>query len=90
MMLKEVCPANPIGLPTVVSTALREMTVAPPAGLAPAGEPATPPLQRPQELRLTPEQFVLVCEANPEAVLELAADGAKPELRLALTELWAL
>jgi Uma2 family endonuclease len=24
---------------------------------------------------LTPEQFALVCEANPEAVLELAADG---------------
>ena len=26
-------------------------------------------------LRLTPEQFALVCEANPDAVLELAADG---------------
>ncbi len=26
-------------------------------------------------LRLTPEQFALVCAANPEAVLELAADG---------------
>ena len=26
-------------------------------------------------LRLSPEQFALVCEANPEAVLELAADG---------------
>ena len=52
------------------------MTVAPPAGLAPAGEPATPPpLRLPSRLRLTPEQFALVCEANPEAVLELAADG---------------
>jgi Uma2 family endonuclease len=29
----------------------------------------------PPELRLTPEQFALVCEANPEAVLELSADG---------------
>ena len=32
-------------------------------------------LQLPFELRLTPEQFALVCRANPEAVLELAADG---------------
>jgi Uma2 family endonuclease len=29
----------------------------------------------PPELRLTPEQFALVCEANQDAVLELAADG---------------
>lgn len=29
----------------------------------------------PQDLRLTPEQFALVCNANPDAVLELAADG---------------
>jgi len=27
----------------------------------------------PQELQLTPEQFVLVCAANPDAVLELDA-----------------
>lgn len=27
------------------------------------------------DLRLTPEQFVLVCAENPDAVLELAADG---------------
>ncbi len=33
------------------------------------------PLLLPPELRLTPEQFALVCEANPEAVLELASDG---------------
>ena len=33
------------------------------------------PLLLPQDLRLTPEQFALVCEANPDAVLELAADG---------------
>jgi Uma2 family endonuclease len=41
--------------------------VAPAAGLV--------PLFMPPELRLTPEQFALVCAANPEAVLELAADG---------------
>jgi Uma2 family endonuclease len=29
----------------------------------------------PPELRLTPEQFALVCAENREAVLELAADG---------------
>jgi Uma2 family endonuclease len=27
-------------------------------------------------LRLTPEQFAQVCDANPDAVLELAADGS--------------
>jgi Uma2 family endonuclease len=36
---------------------------------------ASLPLRLPLELRLTPEQFALVCEANPEAVLELGADG---------------
>jgi Uma2 family endonuclease len=29
----------------------------------------------PWDLRLTPEQFERVCQANPEAVLELTADG---------------
>jgi hypothetical protein len=29
----------------------------------------------PWDLRLTPEQFALVCQANPEAVLELSASG---------------
>lgn len=29
----------------------------------------------PWDLRLTPEQFERVCQANPDAVLELAADG---------------
>ncbi len=33
------------------------------------------PLRLPPELRLTPEQFELVCTQNREAVLELAADG---------------
>jgi Uma2 family endonuclease len=34
-----------------------------------------PPLFIPQELKLTPEQFELVCAANPDAVLELDAQG---------------
>jgi len=38
--------------------------------------PATAPLQFPSGLRLTPEQFALLCAANREAVLELAADGS--------------
>ena len=50
------------------------MTVAPPtkAPLDPAG---LEPLQLPWSLHLSPEQFELVCQANPDAVLELAADG---------------
>jgi Uma2 family endonuclease len=28
-----------------------------------------------EQLRLTPEQFELVCQANPDAALELSADG---------------
>jgi Uma2 family endonuclease len=57
------------------------MTLAPPAseaqpapsGLTAEGLPHH--LLLPSDLRLTPEQFALVCKANPEAVLELAADG---------------
>lgn len=48
------------------------MTLAPPPPPA-ADLPA--PLQLPWDLRLTPEQFERVCQANPDAVLELAADG---------------
>ena len=55
-----------------------EMTITPPA-VAPAASEVfgtgLTPLLLPQGLRLTPEQFALVCEANPDAVLELAADG---------------
>ena len=59
------------------------MTLAPPpptgsqAGVPGAGadEASSPPLRLPPELRLSPEPFALVCEANPEAVLERAADG---------------
>jgi Uma2 family endonuclease len=36
---------------------------------------ALAPLRFPHDLRLTPEQFELVCAENREAVLELAADG---------------
>ena len=52
------------------------MALAPPPATAqpPGLEPA--PLRLPWDLRLTPEQFERVCQANPEAVLELAADGA--------------
>jgi Uma2 family endonuclease len=54
------------------------MTIAPPA-VAPAAPEVSgtglTPLLLPQDLRLTHEQFALVCEANPDAVLELAADG---------------
>ncbi|MCP9773415.1 Uma2 family endonuclease [Synechococcus sp. Tobar12-5m-g] len=41
--------------------------------MTPAGEPVT--LTLPSDLRLSPDQFAAVCAANPEAVLELDADG---------------
>ena len=43
--------------------------------IAPAEGPGLSPMLLPLDLRLSPEQFALVCEANPDAVLELAADG---------------
>jgi Uma2 family endonuclease len=46
--------------------------------LAPPGPCAAedlPTLILPPDLRLSPEQFALVCAANPEAVLELDASG---------------
>jgi Uma2 family endonuclease len=68
------------------------MTIAPSAALV-----------LPPRLRLTLEQFALVCEANPEAVLELAADGqlirmtptggetgARNTLLCARLQIWAL
>jgi Uma2 family endonuclease len=52
------------------------MTLAPPAPAAPqAPATALEPLALPPGLQLSPEQFALVCEANPEAVLELTAAG---------------
>jgi Uma2 family endonuclease len=51
------------------------MALAPPPAFAqpPGLEPA--PLLLPSDLRLTPEQFERVCQVNPEAVLELTAEG---------------
>ncbi len=51
------------------------MALAPPPAIAqpPGLEPA--PLLLPWDLRLTPEQFEQVCQVNPEAVLELTAEG---------------
>ena len=52
------------------------MTLAPPASAAPqAPAIGLEPLVLPPGLQLSPEQFALVCEANPEAVLELTAAG---------------
>ena len=52
------------------------MTLAPPAPAAPqALATGLEPLVLPPGLKLSPEQFALVCEANPEAVLELTAAG---------------
>jgi Uma2 family endonuclease len=80
------------------------MTLAPPASAAPQA-PATgrEPLLLPAGLKLTPEQFALVCEANPEAVLELTAAGqviamtqtggetsARNNLLSARLQIWAL
>ena len=46
------------------------MTLAPPSPST-----AQQPLQLPWDLRLNADQFELVCQANPDAVLELTADG---------------
>jgi len=51
------------------------MALAPPPATAQPPELEPPPLLLPWDLRLTLEQFERVCQANPEAVLELAADG---------------
>jgi Uma2 family endonuclease len=51
------------------------MALAPPPATDQPAELEPAPLLLPWDLRLTPEQFERVCQANPEAVLELAADG---------------
>lgn len=52
------------------------MTLAPPAPAAPqAAATGLESLVLPPGLKLSPEQFTVVCEANPEAVLELTAAG---------------
>ena len=47
--------------------------------LVQSSQPETAPLLLTWDLRLSPEQFERVCESNPEAVLELAADGVAAE-----------
>ncbi|MBM5818445.1 MAG: Uma2 family endonuclease [Cyanobacteria bacterium K_Offshore_surface_m2_239] len=51
------------------------MALAPPPATAQPSELEPAPLRLPADLRLTPEQFERVCQANPEAVLELTAEG---------------
>jgi Uma2 family endonuclease len=52
------------------------MALAPPPATAQPSGLELAPLLLPWDLRLTPEQFERVCQANPEAMLELGADGA--------------
>lgn len=58
--------------------------------MQPNREMTLAPLLLPQDLRLTPEQFALVCNANPDAVLELAADGSvlSPDASVVRLERW--
>ena len=51
------------------------MTLTVSSGPASAPGDAQVSLRLPADVRLTPEQFAQVCAANPEAVLELEADG---------------
>jgi len=51
------------------------MALAPPPATAQPPELEPMSLRLPWDLRLAPEQFERVCQANPEAVLELTADG---------------
>jgi Uma2 family endonuclease len=52
------------------------LPLSPPLGRAPLREPLSLPAALMGSLRLNPEQFAQLCAANPEAVLELAADGS--------------
>ena len=51
------------------------MTLAAPSQALPGSADALSPLLFPVDLQLTPEQFWVVCSANPDAVLELDASG---------------
>ncbi|TVS07297.1 MAG: Uma2 family endonuclease [Cyanobium sp. PLM2.Bin73] len=51
------------------------MTLTPPAQTLVPSADALAPLKLPEELRLSVDQFVAVCRANPNAVLELDASG---------------
>jgi Uma2 family endonuclease len=79
------------------------MTLAPPPATAETSGGGLPPLLLPPDLKLSPEQFALVCDANPEAVLELTADGqliamtptggdtsARNSLLITRLQIWAL
>jgi Uma2 family endonuclease len=66
-----LAPASPEAPPTRTATAS--------PGLLSPEQPfgsITLPLLLSGSLRLTPEQFAELCQANPDAVLELAADGS--------------
>jgi hypothetical protein len=52
------------------------LSAVPAAPEATSGAAGLEPLRLPPELRLTPEQFALVCAENREAFLELAAVGS--------------
>jgi hypothetical protein len=51
------------------------MMLAPTPATAATPGAGLPPLLLPPDLRLSPKQFAQVGDANPEVVLELAADG---------------
>ncbi len=51
------------------------MTLAPPPAPAEAAGAGLSPLLLPPDLKLSPEPFAQVFDANPDAVLELSADG---------------
>ncbi len=66
-----LAPASPEAPPTTTATAS--------PGLLSPEQPfgsITLPLLHSGSLRLSPEQFAELCEVNPDAVLELAADGS--------------
>ena len=58
------------------------MALAPSHATAQPGELEPAPLRLPRDVRLTPEQFERVCQANPEAVLELAVQRTPEPLRI--------
>ncbi len=51
------------------------MPLSAPSSIEEQASAACSPLRLPDDLRLTPEQFAAVCQANPDAVLELDAGG---------------
>ncbi|MEB3168177.1 MAG: Uma2 family endonuclease [Synechococcaceae cyanobacterium] len=78
MTLAPPSSAPSAGAPGAVSPgAMSPGGAAHPAGSAApsALDAGLAPLLLPLDLRFSPEQFALICKANPEAVLELAADG---------------